>query len=146
MKALLNALSELSAIYGMSELERAWKVFSRGSAPRQKQRKPMNMNRIGPVAKRRLALVAELTGQAVREGWFARCEVGTILVERGLTDQPCMGEKTFAHSMKAHKRGRDPVLDREVIRACTFHHYSVLDLLNPALTLEIVREAIRRRG
>lgn len=108
-----------------------------------KPRKPMN--RIGPVAKRRLALVAELKQQAERENWHDRCEVGPILKERGLTFVRCGGPLTFAHSVKCSKRGKDPVLDRECARACQIHHYFTLDLLAPEKTADIVKTAIARR-
>lgn len=106
---------------------------------------PKPMNRVGRVAKRRLALVAELKAQAAKENWLNRCEVRPILKERGITHSKCSGPLTFAHSVKCHKRGKDPVLDRECARACTAHHYFFTDLLPPEQTAEVIREAIRRR-
>lgn len=103
------------------------------------------MNRIGPVTKRRLALVAELKELAQAGGYLDRCEIGPILRNRGITFVRCQGPLTFAHSVKCSKRGKDAVLDREVARACTLHHYTYLDLLAPERTAEIVREAIARR-
>jgi hypothetical protein len=101
--------------------------------------------RVGKVARRRLALVEELKEQARAEGWIDRCEIGPILKERGITFVRCSGPKTFAHSVKCSKRGKDPVLDRETARSCQTHHYYALDLLAPEQTAEIVREAIKRR-
>lgn len=106
-------------------------------------RKPLN--RIGPVTKRRLALVAELTEQAREEGWLLVCEVAPVLRAKGITFVRCMGPLTFAHSVKCHKRGLDPDLDHETARSCELHHYEYLDKLKPEQTKEIVREAIERR-
>lgn len=103
------------------------------------------LNRIGKVGKRRLALVAELTEQAREEGWLLVCEVAPVLRAKGISFARCSGPKTFAHSVKTAKRGKDPVLDREVCRSCTQHHFYVLDLLEPELTREIVTTAIRWR-
>lgn len=103
------------------------------------------LNRIGPVTKRRLALVAELTEQATREGWLNICEVAPVLRAKGISFRNCGGAKTFAHSVKCHKRGKDAVLDREVARCCSQHHFYLLDLLPPEQTAEVVRAAIARR-
>lgn len=104
--------------------------------PKPKIRKPMN--RIGPVGRRRLAANK-------KRPEINHCEIGPILKQRGITFVRCLGDLTWAHSVKAHKRGRDPELEKEVARSCETHHYYVLDLLRPELTAEIVREAIRRR-
>lgn len=107
-----------------------------------------SLRHIGKVGRRRLATVAELRKEAVRAGWIDICELRPILLERGLLDQfnlNCLGDLEFCHSEKTSPRGSDPVLDKEVCRGCTLHHHSILDLLRPAETAEIVREAIRRR-
>lgn len=108
-----------------------------------KPRKPMN--RSGKVTRRRLALVAELTETAKSEGWYDRCEVAEVLRARGITFRRCSGMLTFAHSVKSSPRGLDHDLDREVARACWTHHAYCLDLLPPAQTAEIVRQAIAWR-
>src|SRR5690242_12655054 len=97
---------------------------------RERVKKPMN--RIGKVGRRRLALVAELTEQATREGWINTCELTRVLRWNGVSFSSCSGPLTFCHSQKCSKRGRDPVLDREVARGCEGHHFFVLDLLPPA--------------
>jgi hypothetical protein len=103
------------------------------------------LRHLGKRGRERLRLNSELHAQASLEGWHSVCEIAPILRERGIDDSACFGDLTFAHSMKAHKRGRDPVLDREVCRACTHHHFYQLDLLKPALTRELVLAAIARR-
>jgi len=103
------------------------------------------MNRVGKVAKRRLALVEDLKERAASEGWLKKCEVGPILKEKGITFTRCFGPLTFAHSVKCSKRGKDPELDREVARCCWNHHAFYLDVLPPEQTAAIVRLAIQRR-
>ena len=110
---------------------------------KEKERRPMNQ--IGPVGKRRLALVAELKAIAAQEGWLDRCELAPVLRNWGISFARCSGPLTFCHSTKTSKRGKDPVLDREVCRGCTGHHYFSADLLAPEKTLAVVKEAIRRR-
>lgn len=113
-------------------------TWPKPTSPR-KARKPMN--KIGKVSKRRLAANKARKPLAEQIG---RCEVGPILKARGITFRNCLGDLTWAHSRK--HRGNDPVLEEEVARCCTLHHYYVLDLLPPAQTAEIVREAIRLRN
>lgn len=110
------------------------------------QRSTKPLRKIGPVSKHRLAIVAELKREAEQAGWLNVCEVGTVLRNRGITFVRCLGDLEFAHSVKCSPRGSDPVLDREVARSCELHHRTYLDTLKPALTAEIVREAIKRRS
>ena len=115
------------------------------SRPYVRLSRSSGMKRTGKKSKRNLKLVSELKRQATKEGWIDRCEIGPILMERGLTTQGCFGDLTMAHSVKYHKRLSNPVLDRETARSCEYHHFFCLDELKPALTKEIVRDAIARR-
>lgn len=113
--------------------------------PVKAERKRKPMNKIGKVGRAKLDIVAELTEQAMREGWIDRCEVCPVLFEHKLVDTLACpyGPLTFAHSWK--HRGGDYKLDREVARCCEPRHFYVLDLLPPKLTHQIVLEAIARR-
>jgi hypothetical protein len=107
---------------------------------KEKERRPMN--KLGPVSKRRLA-ANKLRKPLAEE--INHCEIARILRWRGITFTRCSGPLTWAHSVKCSKRGKDPVLEQEVVRACTTHHYYFADLLKPELTAEIVRQAIELR-
>lgn len=82
----------------------------------ERQRRPMRrsakrINRVGPVTKHRLKIVAELTKVATEEGWLNTCEVGRVLRNLGITFVRCLGDLEFAHSVKCSPRGYDPMLD-----------------------------------
>lgn len=113
--------------------------------PTRKEKQKTPLRKIGKVGRERLDVVAELTKQAASEGWLNHCEIGPVLVEHNLAEAECFGPLTFAHSQKAHKRGSNPELARQVTRACEGHHFYTLDLLPSMLTEKLVLEAIARR-
>ena len=108
------------------------------------------LKRIGKVGKKRLAASKRFRREREKAGRQS-CEIASILRERGIDTGPCIGPLTAAHSLKTsaradyHGKERER-LDNEVCDACERHHYFVLDLLAPQRTLDIVREAIRRRN
>lgn len=113
---------------------------------RRMSRGKNRINEIGPVSRAHLKLNVELTAQAEAEDWIFICEVRPILAEHGLVTGRCSpSDLTFAHSRKSAQRGGDPILERQVARACRSCHFFVLDLLPPRLTELIVLEAIARR-
>jgi hypothetical protein len=119
--------------------------------PVKKERKPARMNRIGKVGRERLNVVAELNDQWGDESWYNTCEIAPILYQWGYADvvtQRCLGNITWAHARK-HRAGTaalgSPFNDYTAARGCSYHHMSIMDLLNPDTVEHIVLEAIRRR-
>ena len=115
------------------------------SKPYQTLTRKSRLKRVGKKGKERLKHGQVMNAQAKQEGWYGKCEVGPILIERGLTAEGCFGDWTKAHSVKTHRRFGRPDLEKECAGGCEFHHYLILDTLPPNTTCSVVREAIRRR-